>query len=413
MHNIEKRSKWSNWSGNVTCQPQRIETPTNEDSLIALISQTQSSHRKLRVAGTGHSFVPLCASDEMIISLDKLQGVITTDVAAGEATVWAGTKIHQLGEPLHQAGLAMETMGDIDRQSIAGAVSTGTHGTGPSLGSISTQVIGLRLILASGEILECSADQAPDIFKAAQVSLGALSVISQIRLRVLPTYRIHEKTWVMPLEECVAEVNNLIAQNRHFEFFWLPQDDVCAMKTLNITEAEPQPVPQSSQLAAPGTPARYVGQERIDHSYKIIPSERNNRFNETEFAVPEAQGLACFLELRQLMRQHYPDVVWPIEYRTLKADDIYLSPAYQRATVTLSVHEAYDRPYQAFFADVEAIFRNYQGRPHWGKLHTHRAAELEALYPQWKRFQTIREQLDPQGRLMNKHLQMIFIVNNY
>jgi len=400
-------SFWTNWSGNVTCAPQTIATPRSEAEISDLIGAAAQANATVRVTGTGHSFVPLCASDDLLLSLDNLQGIVAIDQVAQQATVWAGTKIHQLGDPLWDVGLAMANMGDIDRQSIAGAISTGTHGTGCTLGSISTQVVGLRIVTATGEILECSPSREPEIFQAAQVSLGALGVITQVTLQLLPAYYLHERTWAAPFEECMANLDALIAANRHCEFFWSPGEDACALKTLNPTELAQWPEAPITP-AVTGRLARYIREDRSDRSYRIFPSERTIKFNETEFAVPAANGPDCLRELRHLMQTQFPDVLWPIEYRTLAADTINLSPAYKRATVTISLHQAAALPYQSFFAAAEAIFRNHQGRPHWGKLHTHMAHDLRALYPQWTNFQDIRGRLDPRGMFMNEHLHAIF-----
>lgn len=407
---------WSNWSGSVTCAPQTLAMPTTEAAISALVREAAVAGATVRVAGSGHSFTPLCAADGVLVSLDGLQGFVGIAppelvkgdaIPTGKATFWAGTKLHQVGEPLWDVGLAMANMGDIDRQALAGAVSTGTHGTGPTLGSISTQVVGLRLVLASGEIVDCSPDQEPALFQAAQVSLGALGIITQVTLRCLPAYRLHERTWVAGFEECMGQLDGLIAANRHFEFFWVPSEDVCAMKTLNPTSAERLDTPYRPTVT--GRLTRYVHDERIDRSYRIFPSERTVKFNETEFAIPAANGPDCLREIRQLMQHRYPAVLWPLEYRTLAADDILLSPAYGRATVTISVHQAAELPYNPFFADVEAIFRNHRGRPHWGKIHTHTAHELAALYPAWDAFQQVRTQVDPAGLFLNAHLQAMLI----
>ena len=204
--------------------------------------------------------------------------------------------------------------------------------------------------------------------QSSEVSLGALGIITQVTLRLLPAYQLHERTWVASFDDCVANLEDHIQANRHFEFFWVPGEDVCAMKALNL----PYPVRLSSLSAergeAKGRLARYIREERIDRSYRIFPSERNLKFNEMEFAVPYTNGPKSLYEIRQLMQEKYPDVLWPIEYRTLAADDIDLSPAYGRATVTISIHQAAELPYQAFFADAEAIFRNHGGRPHGVKF---------------------------------------------
>jgi FAD-linked oxidoreductase len=413
---------WSNWSGSVTSTPHTIVTPTTEAELTAVLKQAATVGRHIRVVGTGHSFVPLCATDDLLISLDNLQGLISAAPEEQTATFWAGTKLHAVGDPLWEHGLALANMGDIDRQSLGGTIGTGTHGTGPTRGNLSTQVVGLRLLTATGELIDCSPTQEAEIFRAAQVAMGALGIITQVTLRCLPAYHLHERTWVATFDECVAALDEHIAATRHFEFFWVPGEDVCAMKALQPVDENSQSVLGTAQKnfavqdrtwAISGTLsprlARYINAPRTDRSYRIFPSERNRKFNETEFAVPAANGLSCLHEIRHLMQTRYPDVAWPIEYRTLAADTISLSPAYGRATVTISVHQAADLPYQPFFADVEAIFRNHQGRPHWGKIHTHRAHDLAALYPEWDTFQGVRAQLDPNGRMLNAHLREILL----
>ncbi len=390
------RRSWTNWSGRVTCTPRTLATPRSEEELIELVRCAGAGGRTVRVAASGHSFVPLCASPGTLISLDGLTGVESTDRATLTATVRAGTKIYALGEPLRAAGMAMENMGDIDRQGIAGAISTGTHGTGRGIGNLSTQVVGVRLLTAAGEVIDCSTAKDPEILKAAQVSLGALGILTHVKLRLLPAYRLHERIWETPIDDCLASLDRLIASNRHFEFFWWPTRDSCSMKTLNPTDEAPDELPDREG-------------ERIGHSDQIFPSVRNNKFNEIEFAVPEQNGLDCLREIRRLLLEKHTDIEWPIEYRTLGRDDIYLSPAYGRDTITISAHQANTLPYEAFFADAEAIFRSHDGRPHWGKIHTHTAEELAELYPRWEDFHKIRRELDPDGVFMNEHLQRIFV----
>ena len=383
---------WTNWSGSVRCRPARIERPRTEAEVAEMVRSAAREGLGVRVAGTGHSFVPLCASDGLLLSLDRLSGVVSVDRLAGEATVWGGTTIHDLGPLLRERGLGMENMGDIDRQTIAGAVSTGTHGTGLWFGNISSQVVALTLVSARGDVVECSRGSDPELFACARVALGALGVITRVRLRLLPAYRLHDRRWDWPFARCMQALDRMIADNHHFEFFWNPRSDLCAMKTLNPTDREPgEP--------APG--------ERIDWSDLIFPSERTFRFNEMEFAVPAPRGPDCLHELRALMRERHSDVAWPIEYRTVEPDDIPLSPAFGRETVTISVHQAAELDHRPFFRDAETIFRAHQGRPHWGKMHTHGAAELRALYPEWERFQATRRRVDPDGRFLNEHLRAV------
>ena len=403
--------QWTNWSGSVNCNPKTISQPVTEAELQQQVRQASGEGKTIRTTGTGHSFVPLCAVDEMLISLDRMQGMVDSP-GQGQMRFWAGTKLHQVGDPLWRAGMAMANMGDIDRQSLAGAIGTGTHGTGRTLGNISTQVAGLRLILASGEVVDCSQTQESALFKAAQLSLGLLGVVSQVTLTCPPAYHLHERTWVASFEECLSQLDQQIANNRHFEFFWSPGEDACAMKALNpldLSEEEAQAVPilRGTNNTISGRLTRYVREERIDRSYRIFPSERNLKFNEMEFALPAANGRECLCEIRELMQQRHPHVLWPIEYRTLAADDLWLSPAFGRETVTISIHQAADLAHQAFFADAEAIFRNHHGRPHWGKMHSLRADDLRRLYPQWEQFQTIRQSLDPAGTFLNSYLRAL------
>jgi FAD/FMN-containing dehydrogenase len=386
---------WSNWSGSVTCQPRQIAMPQSEADVAALVQQAADMRQVVRVTGSGHSFLPLCATDDVLVSLDHLAGVESVNRERLEATVFAGTKLHALGEPLSAHGLALANQGDIDRQSLAGAISTGTHGTGRSLGSLSTQVVGLRIVTADGELLDLSLDRDPDIMAAARVSLGALGVTTAIRLRLVPAYRLHEKLWQEPIEECLARLDERIAATRHFEFFWYQATDLTHAKALDSTDRAPDELTDR-----PG--------ERIDHSYAIFPTSRENRFNEMEYSVPAEQGPVCFRAIRELMRTRHAHVTWPVEYRTLAADEIDLSTSQGRETVTLSIHQSNTQEHRAFFADAEAIFRHHQGRPHWAKMHSLRAAELAPLYPRWEYFQNVRRKLDPRGMFMNDHLKRLF-----
>ena len=398
---------WQNWSGNVQASPRQLVAAKNELALQRLISSARKDNRAIRVVGSGHSFVPLCQTDDVLLSIDELEGILSVNTEVAQATVAAGSKLCSLGEPLRAAGLAMQNMGDIDKQSLAGAISTGTHGTGPAFGSLSTQVVGLRLIDASAEPIDCSETSEPDVFRAAQLSLGALGVITRVTLKLLPTYRLHERSWTLPFEACMERLESLTSDNRHFEFFWLPLEDICAVKTLNPTKLGGLPAKAASPKVSKAA-SRYVQAERIDWSYRIFPSLRERRFNEQEFAVGAENAQDCLREIRELMRTKYKAVQWPLEYRTVAADDLPLSPFYKRDSVTLSVHQAADQPYQAFFKDTEAIFRNYQGRPHWGKIHSHEGVELEALYPEWNAFHKVRERSDPEGRFLNVYLQKLF-----
>ncbi len=395
MNEPGSRTEWVNWSGALSARPRQWLEPASEEAITELLSATTEA---VRTVGSSHSCVSLCSTDETLLSLRRLQGIHHIDREARRAEVWAGSELHRLGKPLREHGLALSNMGDIDRQSVAGAFSTGTHGTGPSLGVLATQITSLRLIRADGSTMDLD-ESSPELAGAA-VSLGSLGVLTRITLQLEPAYRLHERMWKSDFEHCLEQLDERIARHRHFEFFYFPGSDRCAMKSLDRTEDGPDPT-------MPYDAERFEG-ERIDWSDRIFPSERNRRFNEIEFALPAAAGPECVRELRHLMRQRFPEITWPLEYRTVGADRLWLSPATERDTVTIAAHQGAELPHEAFFAEAEAVFRSHDGRPHWGKWHRHRADRLSGLYPKWREFLALREQLDPDGRFLNSHLRGLF-----
>jgi FAD/FMN-containing dehydrogenase len=403
-------ARWSNWAGNVVAAPARRIAPAGETELARALRQTDTS--AVRIAGSGHSFTPLCATEGLLVELDQLQGIVAIDAGRGRATVRAGTPLWALGAELHDAGLALENLGDIDRQTVAGAVATGTHGTGSRYGSLATQVTALRLLTVAGEALdlerarepaapsETTVDDDADRFSGAVVALGALGVVTRLTLRVVPAYRLHERMWKAPYEEADAELDERFAGHDHFEVFDFPQRERAALKSLDETDEE-------VDTTLPYDASRFEG-ERIDWSWRVFPSARNLRFVEMEYSVPLDAGRACWRALRTRLREHHPTVTWPLEIRRVAADALWLSPAYQRDAITISVHQGAGLPYRELFADAESILRDHGGRPHWGKLHDLGHRELAELYPRWEDFARLRRELDPTGRLLNEHLRRLF-----
>ena len=385
---------WRNWSGSVACEPAGLPRPKSEGEIAALVRRAAGEGRGLRVVGTGHSFTPLVATPGYVVSLDDWAGLEDADPSRLEATARAGTKLHDLGEALLALGMATANLGDVDVQSVGGALGTGTHGTGRSLQNLSAQAVALRLVLASGEVVDCSAEREPDLWRAARVSFGSLGVLSAARFRLLPAYRLHERVGRASLEEALERLPEEIAANRHFELFWFPARDLVETKAINPTAAEPASLEGRKY-------------ERIDWSCKILPSVRELKFNEMEYSVPAEAGLACVRAVAARMRARWSDVQWPVEYRTLRADDAWLSTAHERETVTLSIHQDASLPYRELFGDLEAIFREHAGRPHWGKVHTLGAAELAGLYPRFGDFCALRRRLDPAGVFLNEHLRKL------
>jgi len=388
-----QRQPWQNWSGGQQYSVREVVSASDIDGIVAVINRAGAAGATVRCVGSAHSFVPFW-TDDVILSLDGLSGLRAVDRDACTATVLAGTKLHQLGPLLWANGLSLPQQGDIDRQSLAGALSTGTHGTGVELPNLSNFVIGASVVAADGTHFEVDA-RTPELLSAVRVSQGVLGVLADVTLALEPAFSLHERTWSCSAQECAAQREALIAGNRHFEFFWTPRDDLCEMKTLNKTDA---------------APARISEHEYIAPAYQAFPSDRAIRFNEMEYALPYECGADCFAELRLWLLKDHPKLPWPLEYRTLAADDALLSPAQGRSSVTISVHQGAERSYAALFDGAEAIFRNHQGRPHWGKLHGLRSAELARLYPGFARFCAMRAELDPRGMFLNPYLRGLFEV---
>jgi FAD/FMN-containing dehydrogenase len=385
---------WSNWSGLVRAAPERLVSPTSEAEVADLVRTTVADGLSLRVAGAGHSFTALVATDDVIASLDQVVGLVDVDPDRQEVEVLAGTPIHAVGPMLAEHGLALINQGDIDRQSLGGACGTGTHGTGAAFTSFSGAVTGATVVLASGEVVTCDAEHEPDLFGASRLSLGSVGVLTRVRLRVRDAFSLHEREWSEPLEECMERLDEHIAATRHFEFWWFPGIDKSWCKSLDEVDVEPPTVAGSEH-------------ERFGPSWEIFPSARDDRFNEMEYAVPAERGPECFMALRELFVSGGSGVTWPIEYRTQAADDVWMSPANGRPTVTLSIHEPIDRDHEPLFRAAEEIFTSFGGRPHWGKLSYLDAATRRALAPGWDRWWAARDDADPQGTFLNPHLRAL------
>ncbi len=386
---------WSNWAGNVHCEPRSRVTATSEAEVVAALRAAAHAGLGVRVAGSGHSFAPLVATDGLLLSLDGLTGIARHEPERRRVWVRAGTKLHALGAELFALGLALENLGDVDVQALGGALATGTHGTGRTLPNLSARVSGMRLLLADGSLRVLRAEDDAEQLAAARVSLGALGVVTAARIDCVPAYRLHERVERMPIDACLASLAERCEAHRHFEFFWYPTRDLAETKTIDATELPPE--------AAAGQ--RY---ERIGWSHEILPSLRELRFVEMEYALPAAAGSDCFRALRERMQHRHPGVAWPVEYRRVRADDAWLSPAHARETFTLSVHQGAELPWQDFFADVEPVLRAHGGRPHWGKRHSLDAAALAPLYPRFDAFQQLRAKLDPGGLFLNPHVRALF-----
>ena len=423
--------RWQNWSGSVKSAPQTVVRPTGLGELAKLVGTYAREERHVRVVGAGHSFTPLVQSDDVLMSLDNMQGIESIDPEKNHVTVWGGSRLHRLGNDLLAKGLAQENLGDIDVQSIAGAISTGTHGTGTRFGTIPTQVVALTLVTGTGEIMECSEEQNYDIFKAAQTSFGTLGIIAKVTLRTVPAKRLHYKGHRERLSSVLANLERYKQENDHFEFFWFPNTDWVQAKFISKTDKPATKtnflgtlnkivlenwvywvISETCRLAPPFCPtaskisaAGVASIDEIDYSHRLFATPRMVKFQEMEYNLP-AQHLPEALErVKESIREHRINVHFPVECRFVKGDDIWLSPAYQRDSAYIAIHMYRGMPYTAYFRHAEAIYQDYQGRPHWGKMHTLDHRKFAQLYPRWNDFLRVRQKLDPQGVFLNAYLR--------
>lgn len=387
-------AEWKNWSGKLSAEPQRIVQVGTVDAIRSELFAARDGGWSLRTAGTAHSHYPLLPTNGVILDTRPLSGLVSVDTEAMTATFRAGTKIHACGRPLLEHGLGLLNQGDIDQQSVGGAIATGTHGTGVELGSFSSAVTELSVLLVDGSVVTCNPDCEPDLFEAARLSLGAVGVVLEVTLQVREAYRLEEQRWLEPLESVMERIDELVTATRHFEYFWYPGQDRAICKSIDITEE----------------PGRYpLGDEgqRLAWGFEVLPNQRLDPHTEMEYSLPTEHGPSCVAEIKNLLSSNYPDVLWPIEYRTVAADNVWLSPARGRATVTVSIHEDVERDETAYYKDAETVFRAHGGRPHWGKVHYLSGEDLAADYDHWQDWWRVRDDVDPTGVLLNDALRKL------
>ncbi len=387
-------SGWRNWSGKNRCTPDRLHFIRSAEDGRAIVRESAAAGLKIRVAGAGHSHSPIVETDDVIIDSSGLSGLIDVDNTRRRAWISAGSPIYSLGAQLHQHGLALKNQGDIDRQFLAGAISTGTHGTGLGLQNMAASVTGLRVILADGGYIQCDAGQEPELFQAARLGIGSIGVIVAVEMELDRANVLKEKGWQADLEEFFDDIPMLCRHHERFEFFWYPRSNKATIKVIERSYAEPE-----YPLAEEG--------RRQAYSYEVLPSHRPQRHSEMEYSVPEEFGLDCLRAIVSRIRSDFPEMAWPVEYRTVAADDIWLSMAYKRPTVTISVHQDVREPEEAYFRACEEIFREYDGRPHWGKVNYLRSEEFASIYPRWDEWWKVRDEVDPTMLFLNNWAKSI------
>lgn len=430
-------SRWTNWGGTYSCTPTRIESPSTEQEIVAVVRQARERSERVKVIGSGHSFTDIGCTDGCLIRLDRYNRVLGIDREKKTVTAQAGITILQLSAALAEVGLAMENMGDVGYQSISGAISTATHGTGDRFRNISSQVAGLSIVKADGDVIHGNSSENADVYKAGQVSLGALGVLSTVTLQCVPAFNIRSVQEPRKVNELLENFDELCASNDHFEFFWWPHTEWAQAITNTRTQDPPSEgqrrtgfrayandillenhafgmVQRAAQVRRAWIPglaaftARTMSPKSMtDRSDRIFANERLVRFAEMEYAVPRDELIPAVKEVRRMIERSGLLISFPVEVRSVAPDDIPLSPAYGRPTGYVAVHVFHKFEYEPYFREVEAIMKAHEGRPHWGKLHFQTADELRHRYPRWDRFVEVRDRLDPDRVFGNRYLDQV------
>ncbi|MET9362353.1 D-arabinono-1,4-lactone oxidase [Streptomyces sp. NPDC006632] len=434
MSGANGSSTWRNWAGNVTARPAREATPASVAELAAEVRRAAEDGLTVKAVGTGHSFTSAAATDGVLIRPGLLTGIREIDRAAMTVTVEAGTPLKRLNAALAREGLSLTNMGDIMEQTVAGATSTGTHGTGRESASIAAQITALELVTADGSLLTCSAKENPEVFAAARIGLGALGIVTAITFAVEPVFWLTAREEPMAFDRVTADFDELYAENEHFEFYWFPHTGNCNTKRNNrsagpaappgrvrawiddefmsnglfqavcsLGRVAPATIPAIAKVSSRALSARSY----TDIPYKVFTSPRRVRFVEMEYALPREAAVGALREVKALVDRSPLRVSFPVEVRTAPADDIALSTASGRDSAYIAVHMFKGTPYQAYFTAVERIMTEHAGRPHWGKLHTRDAAYFAEAYPRFGEFTALRDRLDPERRFANAYLRRV------
>ena len=421
-------SNWQNWSGSIAPAKARLENPRDLDALVKLVRDATGP---VRPVGSGHSWTHLVPNDHLILQLDHFNKVGKVDTATKRAWIGAGARLHDVSPQLAEQGYAFRNLGDIDVQTLAGATSTGTHGTGQSLQALHAEITGLRLVTGTGEQLEISTHRNNDRLDGARVALGALGVLTEIEVQLVERHKLRRRMWAEKHDTLLARAESLWAENRNFEFFYIPFSGFSFGLTHNIVEAEDTPrAPDTSDaevmqlkalrdwlgwvpalrkfLLSRAISGSRIVEDVVGESWQLLSSQRNVLFNEMEYHLPVNTGLDAMEEVRHYIERHRRDIFFPFEARRTKADTGWLSPFQGEDRISIAVHCYHKDAYEFLFSHVEPIFRKAGGRPHWGKLNSLTHDEACALYPDFENFKALRHELDPHGRMLNPYLADLF-----
>ncbi len=425
---------WANWAGDQRCAPTSIERPASEDELATIVVRAARQGRNVRAVGSGHSFTDIACTDGVLVDTAAIAQLLDVDLPSRRVTVGAGITLHRLGPLLAERGLALENQGDIDMQALAGALATATHGTGSRFPNISARVVGMRLVTASGEVVQLTSESDPEGLLAARVSLGSLGIVSAVTLQCVPLYTLHRHDRPLALDDVLSRLDELVDGNDHFEFFVFPYTRTALTRSMRRSQEEPLPAPawrrwfnervvengalgvvcRAGRFWQAGVPAlnrltsSAVSESRLqDHAYRVYATPRLVRFTEMEYAIPREHARAAVESVLDLVARRRWPILFPLEVRFGAGDDAYLSTAHERETCYVAAHQYAGMEFESYFRAVEAIMDEHGGRPHWGKRHYQTAGTLRERYPEWDRFQDVRERLDPDGVFSNDYSRRV------
>jgi FAD-linked oxidoreductase len=426
--------RWRNWSRELSCRPQEMIRPHTREGLAQAVIEAAEAGRRVKVAGSGHSFSEVALTDDTMLRIESLDRILQVDRPGGLVKVEAGVELRSLNRRLDRLGLALENLGDIDRQTVAGAISTATHGTGERFPNLSAQVAAIELITADGSMLELSESSDPDAFRAARVGLGALGAIYSVTLRVVPPFRVDRVDRRRPLAETLDRLDELASDRDHFEFYVFPHTQWANCRESTRTDAPAKPAGKASTFVQDVVLENWVGSglsavarrvpatipplsrfasagagtpRKLDHSFRVFASERRIKFTEMEHAVPREHARAAVEEVLAIANRKDLRVAFPIEVRFVAADDAMLSPSFDRDACYIAVHQDRRSNWRPYFDAVAAALAKYEGRPHWGKRHSLDAGDLAKLYPRFEDFRAVRGRLDPDEVFANPYTDRV------
>lgn len=434
MSSRSNSTTFRNWAGNQICLPAERHSPRTVAEVAAIVTRAAESGQRVKVVGAGHSFTSAACTDGILLSLDNIAAIETVDAAHQRVTVGAGIRLKALNSALDKVGLALPNLGDIAYQSIAGAIATATHGTGAALGNLATTVVGMEIVTGAGDIVWCDEHERPDLLRVARVGVGAVGIVTKVRLQCVPAFDLHAVETIEVLDDVLDGFAEDAEANDHFEFFWMPGARRCQVKRNNRTIEPRRPQPKLSYVrdkivaenlafglvnkvgarypsAAPRiaklVDSGVAGRDLVDASHRIFASPRWVRFYEMEYGIPREALPEALRRVRELVSRGSEPIFFPIEVRVSQGDDIPLSTAHGRDSAWIAAHVHKGGSYETYFQGIETILDEYDGRPHWGKLHFQNHTTLAPRYSAWDDFQTVRAEIDPDGRFSNSYTDRV------